>query len=211
MTIHKLGHSCVIVTEGGVSFLFDPGKWVTQDTIPKSISYILVTHLHDDHYDPAFIRKILAANPEAVIVTNNQVGEKLTKEDLPFVALEDGQIMDCAGVALVAFGKDHHPIYPGIPQLVNTGYLIGEKFFHPGDAYTVPPKSVEILAVPFSAPWGTIGASINYAKKVAPKTFFPIHDGMLKFHGPYHSLPEKIFADSAINFIPLTTGQEFKI
>jgi L-ascorbate metabolism protein UlaG (beta-lactamase superfamily) len=61
----------------------------------------------------------------------------------------------------------------------NTGFLIAERLFVPGDAlHDVPGKSVEILALPTGGPWMKFAEAIDYAKKLSPRVVFPIHDAM---------------------------------
>ena len=153
----------------------------------------------------------MANNSEAKIVTISEVGGLLEKEGILFQVVEDGQSADLNGVMLEAFGKEHAPIYEGIENVLNTGYLVADKFYHPGDAYHQISKPVEVLALPLSAPWGKISESIDFAKAVKPKTCFPVHDGMLKELGPFAFVPETILTPLGIEFVVLTAGQMLEL
>ena len=65
----------------------------------------------------------------------------------------------------------------------NTGYFVDDTFFFPGDAYTVPNKPVEILALPVAGPWCKIAETIRYALAVKPTVAFPVHDATLNDTG----------------------------
>lgn len=201
MKIQKINHSCLVVEEEGVKILFDPGVFSKEAADLTGLHYIIITHEHSDHCDIPIIKIIIKNNPEAIIITNSSVGRILDKETIAYEVVDDGKTYDLSGVSLKAFGKDHAFIHKSVPSVENTGYLVAEKFYHPGDAYHVPSKAVEILALPLSAPWGTIGASINYALDVKPKKCFSIHDGMLKFRGPYDFLPKQILAEEGIQYL----------
>lgn len=201
MKITKLGHSCVVVEEGGARLLLDPGDYTTAQNEIRDLDAVLVTQEHTDHCDVASLKTVLVNNPQAKIFTNLGVGEILSKEKIPFELLADGQQTEVRGVTIAGFGSQHAPIYPSVKAVVNTGYLIAGRFYHPGDAFHNPGVPVEILALPVSAPWLTIAMALDYAKVVRPKVCFPIHDGALKIFGAPHQLPAKELPPLGIQFI----------
>lgn len=83
---------------------------------------------------------------------------------------------------------------------MNTGFLIGGEFFHPGDALDVVPKNVRVLALPVAGPWLKISEPIDYALKMKPAVCFPIHDGGLKYSGLSQALPKEILEANGIKF-----------
>lgn len=110
------------------------------------------------------------------------------------------------------FGKDHAVIYHTFPHFDNTGLLIGEKLFHPGDAVDViPPQSIDILALPVVAPWLRLEMTLDWAEKIKPKKCFPIHDGFLKIGGPFHALPKNILEAKGIEMVVLEHGKTLDI
>ena len=207
MLIKKLGHCCLRIEESGAVILTDPGAWTTAQNDEKGVDVILITQEHSDHLEIGSLRVVMANNPGAIILTNEGVGAILDKEQIQYSLLEDGQQISIKGVVINGYGEKHADIYPGVPVIVNTGYMIADKLFYPGDALTVPPVPVEILALPVCGPWLTIAETLDYAKIVKPKISFPVHDGMLKVYGPYHGLPEKFLKLDGIKFIPLKEGE----
>jgi hypothetical protein len=119
---------------------------------------------------------------------------------LPFNLLEHNQNVNLDGVKLEGFGTEHAEIYdPTVPRVQNTGYMVGEKFFYPGDALFVPEKPVEILALPVAGPWIKTKEVIEYGLDVKPRICFPVHDALLSFTAPFHFQPQKAIAESRLS------------
>lgn len=193
MTITKFGHSCILVEEGNSRILIDPGAWSEGHTDLQHIDAILITHEHADHCDIESLQNILKNSPELKIYTNDGVGKKLGEAGISFERFVDGDSIQIKEVLVEGFGKNHAEIYSTLPHWDNTGFLIAERLFHPGDAVgVIPSKPVEILALPVVAPWLLLSDAIDYAKALKPKVVFPIHDGMLKITGPFHNHPKNI-------------------
>ena len=201
MIITKLGHCCLIIEEQGLRILTDPGEYSTLQKEVKDIDLILITHEHADHLHVDSLKTVLDNNPDAKIITNHGVGKILNEKGIPHEFLERGQEKVINGLKLEGHGDRHADIYETVPVVQNTGYFIGGRLFYPGDALYNPQKSVEILALPVAGPWLKISDSINYAKIIQPKICFPVHDGMLKFLGPVHFLPDKFLTPLGIKFI----------
>lgn len=208
MKITKLGHCCLVIEVNGLRIMTDPGNYSTLQSNEQNIDLILITHEHPDHLHVESLQQVLKNNPNAKIITNSAVKNILLENNLTSDLLENGQQIDFKGIKLEAFGEKHASMLPYAPQVENTGYLIAETFFYPGDAFTNPNKPVEILALPVVGPWLKLGEAIDYAKLLKPKVCFPVHDGMLKFFGPVYALPEKVLSESGIYFKVLELGQE---
>jgi L-ascorbate metabolism protein UlaG (beta-lactamase superfamily) len=208
MNILKLGHCCLVIEVSGLRILTDPGAWTTAQNDVKNINVILITHEHADHIHIESLKKVIANNPNAVIYTNTGVSTLLSSEGIEYQLLEKDQTTSVKEVSLEVFDCAHEPIYKTIPLPQNTGYFIGERLWYPGDSFGKFVKPIEILALPVAGPWMHISEALDYAKHMKPKHCFPVHDGMLKIFGPFHALPEKVLAETGINFIPLEPGQE---
>lgn len=178
MKITKYGHACLLVEEAGVRILIDPGVWnPLPDT--ENIDAILITHEHQDHIDMEQVRSILAGSPNASTVTHAGVGKLLEEAGIPYLPVAEGQSVEIKGVVVQSFGNDHAIIYGDRPPCQNTGFLIAGRLFVPGDAlHDMPEASVEILALPTGGPWMKLSEAIDYAKKIGPRTVFPVHDAM---------------------------------
>lgn len=210
MKITKFGHSCLLVEENGMRLLMDPGSWSVLPENLGPLDAIIITHEHQDHYTPEILKKLLDQHKDAQIITNSGVGARLSEAGIAYQVIEDGQGIKIGGVVIEGHGSEHALIHADWPRCHNTGYFIAGKLFHPGDSHEIfPQQSVEILALPVAAPWGTIGGATEYAKALKPKKCFPIHDANLKWPGVFHTLPHKLLEQSNIQFMVLDEGKEY--
>ena len=211
MRITKLGHSCLSIEDGEGKLLTDPGMYSTAQNNVTGVSVVLISHEHPDHFHIESLKKVLEHNPKAEIFTNKAVGRLLAKEDIRFTLLEHHQKKIVSGFLIEGYGEKHAEILPSMAVVPNTGFLINEKLFFPGDAFYNPKREIEALALPVCGPWLKLSEAIAYAKEVDPHIAFPIHDGMLKIAGPFHRLPEAELTKAGIEFRVLTNGQSMKI
>ena len=198
MTITKIGHSCMVIEEGSLRIITDPGMY-TVDAV-KNISgldVILITDEHRDHFDINAIEILRKNNPEIKIYTQRAVQKLLADHNIPSELILDKQEITVKGVTIEGCGEKHAVLHSSISQSDNTGYIIAGRFFYPGDALTVPPKPIEILALPVGGPWLKMSESIDYVIEVHPKACFPVHDGMGAFTLPF----EKILPEHDIRFV----------
>lgn len=176
MTITKFGHACLFIREGEARILIDPGSYSSGYETLTGLDAILVTHEHQDHLNLNGLKQLVSTNPTAAILTVKDAGKMLDGAGITWQELGDGQTTTVKGVTVEGFGKMHAEIYGGQPQADNTGYLIGQRLWYPGDAFTKPPKPVDILALPTGGPWMKISEAIEYALTVKPRIWIPIHD-----------------------------------
>ena len=198
MTITKIGHSCLLIKEGDLTILTDPGIY-TKDTMGgvSGLDVILITDEHPDHFDIASIEMLLKNNPGAKIFTQRSVHKLLAEKNIPSDFLLDKQKTTIKDVLIEGRGEKHAVLHSSVPRSDNTGYIIAGRLFHPGDALTIPDQPIEILALPIAGPWLKMSESIDYALAVNPKICFPIHDG----RGTFTALFEKILPEHGIKFV----------
>ena len=149
MRITRYGHSCLLVEQGDARVLLDPGVFSTGFERLEGLTAVLVTHQHPDHLDVERLRPLLAANPDARLhLDEGSAGEH---PDLDAVVVRAGDVLDL-GVEVTVHGAQHAVIHEDVPRIPNVGYLVGGRFFTPGDALTVPDADVEVLGLPTAAP-----------------------------------------------------------
>ena len=182
MRLRHLGHSCLLVEVADRTILIDPGSWSSDFEDLSGLDAIVVTHQHADHLDRGRFAGLVRSNPDATIVTDPQSAALLADDGLTVTSWDDG-VIQVGGVSLSAHGNEHAFNHSRVPQVANVGVKVsaaGEPvLFHPGDAYDAAPGMIDILAVPINAPWTAVRDSIDFVRRIAPRSIVPIHDGLL--------------------------------
>ena len=209
MRITKLGHCALVLEEQGVKILTDPGSFsaAAQEKV-TGLDAVLITHEHSDHYHLESVKVILQNNPQAQVVTNSAVAALLLAEGIKAMVVGDGQSADVKGLKIEGFGKDHALVYPPNTGLVeNTGYLIAEKFYFPGDNFHTPERPVDILALPVAGPWMKASEAVDFAKLINARVAFGVHDGIVQpfFRGFIGNLMKAFVPDT--EYIALQDGE----
>ena len=176
MDITRFGHSCLLVDDADARLLLDPGIFSTGFEDLRGLTGVLVTHAHPDHLDVDRLRALLDANPDARLHCDEGSAAQLT--DLAPTVVRDGDGLEL-GTRVDVVGSQHAVIHPDIPVIPNVGYLVGGRFFTPGDALTVPQADVEVLGLPTAAPWLKLSEAVELLRAVAPRLAFPVHDAVL--------------------------------
>lgn len=176
MRITRYGHSCLLVEDGDARLLLDPGVFSSGFEQLRGLTAVLVTHAHPDHLDAGRLRALLEDNPDARLHVDEGSAGQLG--DLAPVVVHGGDALDL-GVRVDVLGTEHAVIHEDIPRIPNVGYLVGGRFFTPGDALTVPDADVEVLGLPTAAPWLKLSEAVGLLRSVAPRRAFPVHDGVL--------------------------------
>jgi L-ascorbate metabolism protein UlaG (beta-lactamase superfamily) len=183
MRLTKYGHSCLLVEEGTARMLLDPGTLSGGFEELEDLTAVLFTHQHADHLDRERLRGLLERNPGVRVVSDEGSAEPLAEAGAELEVVHDGDELDLGGVGVLVVGRDHAVIHPDIPVVPNVGYLVGGRLFHPGDAFTVPGRPIEVLAVPAGAPWLKVSEPIDYLRRVRPKVAVPVHEQVLSSAG----------------------------
>ncbi len=205
MKITKLGHCCLLIETKGKRILTDPGSYTVEaHSKLENIDSILFTHEHGDHYHLDSLKVLLKKSPNAFIYANDSVSELLKTEGIAHVQIKDADALSVGEVLLVCIGSKHAELHSSIPLFSNVGFFIDGRLWYPGDAFTDPKRSVEILALPVSGPWMKIGEAIDFALLLKPKKAFPVHDGT-RFASA-HILPAKILTPKGIEFVVMAEG-----
>jgi L-ascorbate metabolism protein UlaG (beta-lactamase superfamily) len=180
MKITKIGHCALVLEHDGVKLLTDPGSFTIegQEKI-TGLDAIVITHEHQDHFHIDSVKVLLKTNPNVTVVSNSAVAKLLTEQGIKCTVAGDGQSTDIKGIKIEGFGKDHAPIYGTMGLVENTGYMIAEKFYFPGDNFHVPGRPVDVLALPVGGPWMKMSEAIDFAKAIKARTAFGVHDGMV--------------------------------
>jgi L-ascorbate metabolism protein UlaG (beta-lactamase superfamily) len=209
MKITKYGHCCLLIEIGGLRILTDPGIFSAGYDELQNIGIVLITHEHPDHLHIEGIKAVLAQNPTVEVITNSAVGKLLDDAGVTCTILDGAAKTERNGVSIDAYDGKHEEIYLAFGQVQNTGFLIGKRFFYPGDSFSKPGVPVEVLALPVSAPWCRIKDAIAYALEIKPHAAFPVHDGIIAPDALaiFHGSPKKVLEEHGIAFTALKSGE----
>lgn len=183
MRLTKLGHACVRLEKDGAALVIDPGVWSQAAETLRGASAVLVTHEHPDHVEAGALRAALGSDAGLELWTNESVASQFAEFGERVHTVAHGDTFTAAGFDVHVYGRDHAVIHPDIPVIANTGFAVDGEVFHPGDALTVPEDRVPTLLLPASAPWLKASEMIDYAREVAPRRAYAIHDGILNANG----------------------------
>jgi L-ascorbate metabolism protein UlaG (beta-lactamase superfamily) len=178
----KLPHSCARFEQDGAVLVLDPGGFSEPADALRGADAVLITHEHPDHLDVEAVRAAglpVFAHPEVLAGLPG----------VPGTPLEPGDTAEAAGFAIRVFGGRHAHIHEDVPDLPNNAYLIGDRVYYPGDAFSLPEVPVDVLLVPVGGPWMKIAEAIDFVRAVRPNRAHPTHDAVL-------SPPGQRFADN---------------
>jgi len=206
MKITKLEHSCLLVEMPAPvnrTALFDPGAmsepYVNVDSL-EFLDDIFITHQHGDHFHLPLIKKLVEKFPGVRITAPAEVVGQLKAEGIK--ASSD------APEGVVFFDSPHEKVEPMFPRPEELGYHYLGKLSHPGDSHSFT-ETKAVLALPTTAPWGSMVRAVNLALELQPKYIIPIHDWHWKDEAKastYATL-EKLFKDNGITFCNVKNGE----
>jgi L-ascorbate metabolism protein UlaG (beta-lactamase superfamily) len=175
--ITKRGHACLELEVSGKRALIDPGFYTDDVSGVKNVVALVITHSHDDHCSEQQVAGLVLANPGVKIFGTSEVAAKLPSFDVTTVY--HGDLYQEQGFSFEFFGDMHQVIHESIPLIQNTGVMVNDSLYYPGDSYTTPEKPVDVLACPTSAPWLRIGDVMDFIAAVKPKQSFATHNALL--------------------------------
>lgn len=178
MKLTKYDHSCVLVEDGDTRILIDPGSLTPGFENLTGLTAILVTHQHPDHIDLDRLPTLLENNRGTPIYTDPGTAELVAEAGIEATTVRSGDKLDL-GIAVRVYGEQHAVIHPDIPVVANVGYLLGNRFFHPGDSFHPPDADVQVLGLPTAAPWQKLSEAVDFLREVNPSIAIPIHQGIL--------------------------------
>lgn len=209
MKVTKLVHSCLLIEEGGVNVLLDPGiySWESEKvnvaTIDK-LDHIFITHPHADHYSLDFLGALLEKFPDVQIVSNQEIVEDLRQHSIEASA----ETPDFAE----SFTAQHEELPWGIEPPQNTGFHLWNKLTDPGDSFAFT-KTNEVLALPIQAPWGAPTQAFKKALELKPQRIIPVHDYHWRdsVRESFYLQAEEFFKRHDIEFLALENGEQKEV
>lgn len=211
MNVTKYEHACIVLEEEGKKLVIDPGSLTSTFGPLDNITAVVVTHMHADHFNPEHLQQIITASPDVQIFMPADAKARFGARQA--VAVTGGEEKLVHPFTLKFFGELHAQAHPSMPAIMNTGVLVNDILFHPGDSFTNPGfTDLPLLALPGSAPWLKVGEAMDYLLAVRPLKCFMIHDAVLSEAGRgFHKAILQDTARSAgIEFTDLLPGDSLE-
>lgn len=174
MKITKYPQSCLLLEKSGRRVLIDPGNFVAkkykaEDFLP--LDGVLVTHEHADHADKGLLRAFKEAGVRVVV--NASMAEIL--EGIKTEVIEDGDEFELGGFEVKAHELPHCLMMDGSQGPQNTGYILDDTFFHPGDGVKISGVAVRAAAVPIAGPDVSPHDAYAFMESLGAETIIPVH------------------------------------
>lgn len=213
MNITKYHHACLLVETPEKVAIFDPGNFSWQSGLfsvdaLERLDYIVITHEHPDHFEPAFVRALKDKFPEATVVATKSIVAWLAEMGIT------KNVSDQSNDDVVVFSRKPHADLSPIGLLpaehIAVHYL--NHLTHCGDRHDIE-ESKAVLALPVTAPWGSTSRAAAMALELKPKTIIPIHDWLWRDEfrvGMYDRL-EAFFKEHEIRFVKPVGGEPFEV
>jgi L-ascorbate metabolism protein UlaG (beta-lactamase superfamily) len=188
--------------------LVDPGHH-TFDERPidlesiGDISAVVVTHAHQDHVDPGFVRWLKDRYPELTVHANQQVAELLAPIGI--------EVLDTNPQGITSEDLDHEitPLGSGPP---NRAFTVGDALTHSGDSYRLS-RSAPVLTMSLMAPWGSTTQSVEYIRRLRPSFVVPVHDSYLSESGQRSiwGIVSRALKEDGIELLEVGWGESFQV
>jgi L-ascorbate metabolism protein UlaG (beta-lactamase superfamily) len=180
MRVTKFEHAALRLEKDGAALVVDPGTF-TRPVPAEGVVAVVLTHEHPDHWTPAQLDLLRAANLDVPIFGPEGVARAAEAYDVTVV--HPGDELTVGPFSLRFFGGEHAEIHSSIPIVQNVGVLVDDRFYYPGDSFAVPDGAlVDLLAAPIGAPWLKIGETMDFVLAVAPRRAFGTHDMTIAEH-----------------------------
>lgn len=210
MKITKFVQSCLLVEMPAPmnrTALFDPGTMSEQALDVGKLEFlddIIITHGHQDHISMNLMKQLVEKFPKVRITAPAEVVAQLKEKGITATSeASDG---------IVFFNSPHEDVGPIYPQPEEIGVHYLDLLTDPGDSHSFD-ETKAILALPVTAPWGSMIKAIQLGLKLKPKHILPIHDWHWSDDArnqAYDTL-EGLFAKDGITFHKLKTGEPIVI
>jgi L-ascorbate metabolism protein UlaG (beta-lactamase superfamily) len=203
LTITKYIHACLLVETPQVTGLFDPGSF-SGDALDLSqlvkLDHLIITHEHPDHFDFELVKSVIDKFPQAKITTTENVARQLASTGI--------KATTGPGDNIELFAANHEDMSPIGSPPPNIGVHYADVISHPGDSHHFS-EIRPILALPVTAPWGSMIAAVRLALKLKPRFVVPIHDWHWSDNARAWSYDrlEKALAKENITFLKVKDGQ----
>jgi len=174
MRVTKYPQSCLVVEVDGTRLVIDPGTLVTaRHDIDElgPLDAVLYTHRHHDHLDVEVVDRLLER--DTTLFGNADVVELVGAARCTLV--EDGRPFAVGGVEIVPHDLPHVVMVDGAPGPPNTGFVVADTLFHPGDGIELSGLTVQAAAIPIAGPSISFRDAYRFVRQLGAGHVVPIH------------------------------------
>ena len=204
MKITKYVHSCLLIETPERLTIIDPGQFSFDSGLfdmakLSRLDDIVITHEHSDHFHMPFVQNLIQAFPDVNVTSTDSVISLLKQHGIQPNLGQSSVIQ--------AFTAAHESLDPlgQAPDNIGVHYL--DELTHPGDCHHFS-ESKRILALPMTAPWGTVMRAAELGLELKPQFIIPIHDWHWNNEArkSFYTTFEAFFKQHGITFIKLEDG-----
>ncbi len=172
-------------TSEGVTVFVDPVAWPSDELVANSRftrpDLILITHSHQDHFQPTIIREYLRLNPKAVLVGPPDVVAIAKEKGIAAVEVRPGETHTVAGISFttVPMFFDEGDSHPKMKQWV--GYVLHldhVNYYVTGDTQPFPEMAdlkVDVLFPLLSGCGGNMDQALKMSELTKARIVVPVH------------------------------------
>lgn len=182
MKITKYPQSAILIEDyKSKRILIDPGSFCYNDDFKPEdwgkIDILLFTHVHGDHFMPEVAEALKEINPNILIASNIEVCDELSKLNIECEILAPEQEIDADGIKIKGVKSIHGDLPNGKPKPDVIGFLIDDKFYHPGDTIYLEEKPyADVVFVPIcGVVVMNVAEAAKFVSEIDPKIAIPIH------------------------------------
>jgi len=202
MQFCKLNHSTFWLQHKGSKILFDPGDYAINETRNLTdIDLLIITHNHPDHLHLPSVHNLFQKNPNLTILANPEVAAVIRAEGIQAQICYPGQTFVFREIAIENFSLPHVEIWKELKHPENTGFVIDNYFYNPGDSFQPINRPNLVCTFMLTGPAVKISEALEFILQQKPKLAIGIHDGMLNRQTASVSLPQTILPKYNINFL----------
>ena len=186
MAITFIKHGSLALTFNNLSIQVDPvSMYADYSTFPKA-DIILITHEHDDHFDPKAIQTLSKEN--TLLIMNEASAKKLGNPKAEImkngdkIKVSDQILIEAVPAYNTTPGREQFH-----PRHRDNGYILtidGLRIYIAGDTEDIPEMKnlknidIDIAFLPVNQPYTmTVTQAVNAANMFLPKILYPYHFG----------------------------------